>query len=278
MLVCRGTGKQVIVSASRRTDIPAFQGRALSGYISRGFADTVNPYNSRQVRRVSLLPEDVDALVLWTKNGIPFVPYVDSLAPYAWYLQYTINGYGDAVEPNIPRWEAAADNFCEFSDRFGRERMVWRYDPVCISSEFTVSYHCKRFSVLARRIASSAALCVLSFLDMYRRNAKGCAVAGIRPPDEGEVRELAGAFAGTAGELGLELETCAEPYDLLEFGIRPGACVDSRRIAMISGKEISAPAAGRQREYCRCVKSVDIGSYGTCRGGCVYCYARGSRG
>ena len=74
----------MIISASRRTDIPAFYSRWLGNRLREGFVLVKNPRNPRQVRRISLAPEDVDGIVLWTKNPAPMLPMLSALEPYTY--------------------------------------------------------------------------------------------------------------------------------------------------------------------------------------------------
>jgi len=91
----------MIISASRRTDIPAFYADWLVNRINAGYCLVKNPYNPSQIRRVSLLPEDVDGIVLWTKNAAPLLPKISALSEFAYYFQYTITPYFSDVETSL---------------------------------------------------------------------------------------------------------------------------------------------------------------------------------
>jgi hypothetical protein len=303
----------MIISASRRTDYPAFFGKELAEGIRRGYIDVPNPFRQRQIGRISLLPEDVDGIVLWTRNVVPFLPYLPLLNQYAWYAHYTVTGYGPHLEPGVPAPDRAIAGFQALSEHIGPERVIWRYDPVVMgmgntpglmpgntsslparntpalsemparntpalparrSDEISVAWHQDNFSRLAEQLAPYTKKCVISFLDLYRKNEKKCRTAGIRPPNEDEVPLLAEVFSQTAETAGIELATCAEPYELSRFGITHGACIDAGLLSRISGDPIPAGKDPSQREACSCARSRDIGRYGTCRYGCVYCYAR----
>ncbi len=292
----------MIISASRRTDFPAFFGKELAEGIRRGYIDVPNPFRRRQIGRISLLPEDVDGIVLWTRNVVPFLPYLPLLDQYAWYAHYTVTGYGPHLEPGVPAPDRAIAGFQALSERIGPERVIWRYDPVVMgignspgltprntpelmsrntpappsrrSNGISVAWHQDNFSRLAEQLAPYTKKCVISFLDLYRKIEKKCRTAGIRPPGEEEVPLLAEVFSQTAETAGIELATCAEPYDLSRFGITHGACIDAGLLSRISGYPIPAGKDPSQREACSCARSRDIGIYGTCRYGCVYCYAR----
>ena len=70
----------MIISASRRTDIPAFFAGWFMEKIRSGAVQVSNPFNPRQIRTVSLRPEDVDGIVFWSKNPAPFLENLDAIA------------------------------------------------------------------------------------------------------------------------------------------------------------------------------------------------------
>ena len=59
-----------IISASRRSDIPAFYSRWLLRRLEEGYCEWIHPFTGK-TGRVSLLPEDCLALVFWTRNPAP---------------------------------------------------------------------------------------------------------------------------------------------------------------------------------------------------------------
>ena len=91
----------MIISASRRTDIPALYGEWFFNRIKEGFVDVVNPFNLKQVSRISLSPKVVDCIVFWTKNAAPIIDRLDALKDYKFYFQFTITPYDEDVEPGL---------------------------------------------------------------------------------------------------------------------------------------------------------------------------------
>ena len=83
----------MIISASRRTDVPAFYSGWLVGRLNAGYCLVKNPFNPTQIKRVSLLPKDVDGIVLWTKNAAPLLPKISELDNFSYYFQYSITPY-----------------------------------------------------------------------------------------------------------------------------------------------------------------------------------------
>ena len=271
----------MIISASRRTDIPAFYSEWLENRLREGFALMKNPRNPRQVRRISLAPEDVDGIVLWTKNPAPMLPMLSALEPYTYYFQFTLTPYGTDVEPGLPDKDSVmVPVFQELSERVGKERVVWRYDPIFFGDVQTPQWHLERFHELAARLSGYTEECVISFLDYYRNTGKQMSGLGVRelPPEEKAafLRKLARA----AVSYGLSLKACAEAPALGALGIGASSCIDAARLERIGGypqRPGSRPVPDirdrNQRPFCGCAASVDIGAYNTCAHGCRYCYA-----
>ena len=264
----------MIISASRRTDIPAFYFRWLGNRLREGFVLVKNPRNPRQVRRISLAPEDVDGIVLWTKNPAPMLPMLSALEPYTYYFQFTLTPYGTDVEPGLPDKDSVmVPVFQELSERVGKERVVWRYDPILFTDRYTMDYHITFFSQLARRLESYTRKCIISFVDLYRNTQTNMNGLGFATLTEKEIVELAQRLAGIAGRHHLVLETCAEQIDLSPYGIAHGHCIDRTLLEQIAGCRLTLEKDKNQRPECGCMASIDIGMYDTCRHGCRYCYA-----
>jgi len=275
----------LIVSASRRSDVPAFFGGWFLNRVREGWALAVNPFNPGQSRRVSLAPRQVAALVFWTKNPGPFLPRLGELDQrgFAYYFLHTLNRYPDFLEPGLPPLERRLETFKELARRLGPRRVVWRYDPIIISNLTPPSYHLENFARLAGELRSSARRVVISFLQMYAklkpRLARAAQEHGLEVIDykdgshEEELRGLAGGLARIAGEHGLEIAACAEERDLRPQGVAPSACVDPVLLNDLFGLRLAPGKDQHQRGACGCAPSVDIGAYNTCSHGCLYCYA-----
>ena len=269
----------MILSASRRTDIPNYYSEWLARRFRAGFLCVRNPMNFRQVSRIALNPDVIDCIVFWTKNPAPMLPYLDEYRRYMYYFQFTLTGYGKDIEPGLPdKRRILIPAFCELADRIGRDRVIWRYDPIFLSDHYTLDYHVKAFTRIAEALAGRTRRVVISFLDDYektKRNMKGINIQGLTKE---KMRRLAHSFAVIAGRYGMEIQTCAEKIDLSEYGVTHGACIDREYIEHLLGCRLRAGKDHGQRPECRCMESVEIGSYHTCRNGCRYCYANFSDG
>lgn len=266
----------MIVSASRRTDIPAFYSNWFFRRLEEGFACTRIPFHPRQVSRISLTPETVDGFVFWTKNPTPMLEKLHFLQEYPYYFQFTLNAYGQDLEPGLPsKNDVLIPVFQELSRRIGPERIIWRYDPILLSPKYTANYHIHYFEAMAKRLSGYTNKCVISFLDMYRHLPKN---APFLPPTNREMLQIAEAFSAIAAKYRLTLETCAEAIDLSGFGIRHGHCIDGALFSRLTGQTFSAAKDKNQRPECGCAASIDIGMYNSCPHGCRYCYANHTPG
>lgn len=264
----------MILSVSRRTDIPAFFPEWFMERVREGFVLSRNPMNHAQVSRISLSPEVIDCVVFWTKNPAPLMPYLDEIgARFPFYFQFTLNAYGPDAEPNVPPLGRRLETLRALAGKIGRERIVWRYDPVVLSPTYDEAWHIETFGRLAREIAPCAGQCVFSFLDVYPKIAKGLRAMEGRVCEEAEMDALAKAFGKAARENGLPIAACAEAGDYSAYGVERGRCVDPELIGRLTGREIRAAKDKNQRPECGCAESVDVGAYNTCRHGCRYCYA-----
>ncbi len=262
----------MIISASRRTDIPARYARWFFHRLEAGFVCVRNPVNFHQISRISLSPEVVDGMVFWTKNPIPMLDSLQLLKDYPFYFQFTLTAYGRDLEPGVPsKNDAIIPGFQELSRRIGPERVIWRYDPILLTPKYSAEYHVRYFGELAKRLSGYTSKCVISFVDLYRHLGKQ-----FLPLGTAEIYQLAGRLSDTAQKYHLTLETCAESLDLSQFGIRHSHCIDGELLERLIGAPLSLSKDKNQREACGCVASIDIGMYDSCANGCKYCYANHS--
>lgn len=272
-----GIDMAIVVSASRRTDIASFYTDWFFERLGEGFVDVVNPWNPRQIRHLSLRPEDVACFVFWTRDASPMLRNLSMLEKYAFYFQVTVNGYGVPMEPSGPGVEAGISALKALSSELGSRRVVWRYDPVLLTEQYNSAWHVENFKRLAGEIGERVRHCVLSFYDSYMHSDKRLSKAGYRvaPVDRAsnEVRDLMFALVGIARENGLSLSLCAEPELKEMLGFEQYACIDACIISELSRLPFSLKRDKNQRKGCHCIESVDLGSYGTCPRGCLYCYA-----
>ena len=264
----------MIISASRRTDIPAFYSEWFVNRLRAGFCEVRNPMNASQIRRVSLLREDVDGIVLWTKNASPLLPKMDALDAFPFYLQHTVTAYDIDIERGLAsKKDVVIPAFIELARRYGNERLVWRYDPILFTERYTHDYHIRAFSRLCELFAGSTRRCVVSFVLPYRSIAGKMRNAGIVAPSDEQRAVLITELVKIATVHGITLCACCESAEIYALGVAPTSCVDAELMGRIAGRTFDIKRDKNQRSGCNCATSVDIGAYNSCLNGCVYCYA-----
>jgi len=271
----------VIVSASYRTDIPAFYTGWFLNRLRAGHCHVANPYGGGSYQ-VALTPEAVDGFVFWTRNLRPLLPHLDEVrrvAPFV--VQFTVTGYPRALESSVIAVAEAVAQLQELRCRFGPRAAVWRYDPIVFAAGMDAEAHAAGFAALATALAGTVDEVVLSVMHPYRKTSRNLDRAARRfgfawrdPPAE-EKQALLARLAGIAVEHGLAPTLCSQP-ELLVPGLGEARCIDAGRLADVAQCPVGARESGN-RPGCRCALSRDIGAYDTCPHGCVYCYAVADR-
>lgn len=292
----------LVVSASRRTDIPAFYADWFFARLAAGFCATVNPCNG--VRSwVSF--ERTRFVVFWSKNPRPLLPYLPFLRKLGMgcCVHYTLNDYTGCGLEHVPVLDVRLETFRLLAEELGREAVIWRFDPLLLADDLSVEELLARVARLGERVHKWTRHLVFSFADIapYRKVRHNLARLGVRyrewSPDL--MQEFARGLARLNCERGwnLELATCCEEADLAACGIGHGRCIDPALIARLTEDEgllramgltgrplpgtvldaSSLPGKDRgQRALCGCMEAVDIGEYNTCPHLCAYCYANAS--
>jgi len=263
----------MILSISRRTDIPAFYSDWFYNRIEEGFLYVRNPINKKLVYKIDLNPEKIDCLVFWTKNPAPFLSRMNNLDKYKYYFQFTLNPYDRTIEKNVPYKKDIIDTFINLSNRIGKEKVIWRYDPIFYTNIIDKDYHLIYFDELARRITPYTDKCVISFLDMYKKCEQNLKDTSIRCLSKFEIFDLIKNIKPIADKYDLIIETCAEHIDLSEFQVGHNRCIDNCLIEKLVGCSLVAKKDKNQRIECGCIESIDVGAYNTCKHNCLYCYA-----
>lgn len=263
----------MIISVSRRTDIPAFYSEWFFNRLKAGYVDVINPFNSKQANRISLTKKDVDCFVFWTKNPISFLSRLDELNDYNYYFQFTLNSYGTDLEPNVPsKSNVLIDAFIKLSKAIGKEKVIWRYDPVILTNKYTREWHVKYFEKIAKKLSGHTEKCVFSFVDIYIKTKRNTKDLGMKEITKDDMIYIAFEFSKIAKKYNIELSTCCEEIDLHKYDIKHNSCVDGVLIEKMFGLKLNEKL-DKQRKMCGCLKCVDIGAYNTCLHGCKYCYA-----
>lgn len=275
----------MIISASYKTDIPAFYGEWFINRLRAGHCKTVNPYGG-QIYTIKLSPENVDGFVFWTKNIGPFLKYLPEIhqTGIPFVIQHSINGYPHELESRVVSSSSTTEHMKRIAREYGPERLVWRYDPILFSSLTDFTWHLQTFRTLAEQLEGTTDEVVVSFAQLYKKTTRNVEEAAQRHGFSWEdhqswefVREngrkLVGALAEVALARGMHLKICSQREFLIE-GVHEARCIDVDRLERIVGRSLSHDVQLKgNRKECGCFASRDIGEYDTCPHGCVYCYA-----
>lgn len=282
----------VIVSASRRTDIPAFYAEWLVERLRAGYVRWVNPFSGTP-QYVSFAR--TRAVVFWTKNPRPMLPHLAELdrRGIGYYFQFTLNDYEtEELEPGVPPLRERIETFEGLARRVGKERVIWRYDPLLLADSFDLAQLATRMARVGQAVHPFTEKLVVAFADIERygkvRSRLRASGKGFRELTGDEMRAFAARLADAARPWGLAIAICAEAIDLTEFGVERNKCIDDVLLArlfphdaelqhFLGAEETRHRLKDKgQRKECGCIVSKDIGAYDTCPHLCRYCYANSS--
>ena len=263
----------MILSVSRRTDIPAFYSDWFFNRIKEGFVYVRNPMNIHQISKINIAPDIVDCIVFWTNNPENMICRLNELKDYNFYFQFTINPYNQFLEVEVPKKERIINLFKKLSDNIGCNKVIWRYDPILFTNEIDTNYHIKYFEEIAKRLKQYTNRCVISFIDNYKKTGNNLKNTHARELSEHEMVSLAKKLVEIADSYNIEILSCAEKIDLEELGVHHSRCIDDRIIEQITRYKLDVQKDKNQRQECGCIESIDIGEYNTCSHNCLYCYA-----
>ena len=266
-----------IISASR-TDIPAFYSEWFAERIKEEYLMVRNPYNPNMVSKISLSPKVVDCIVLWTKNpkimleNGTFDIIKESGIPY--YFQYTITGYESDFE-TFKEENSIGELIKTFKKLYelGNGHIIWRYDPIIVTRKYNYNKHISIFKYIAEQLKGYTNRCVISFVNVYGKVIDNMKDVIQLPRTEEENICFLTKISNIAKENGMNVFTCAEAMNLDTLGIKHSKCIDDEYIQSIIGKELNVKRDKGQRRYCGCIESIEVGTYGSCKNGCKYCYA-----
>jgi len=284
----------VVISASRRTDIPAFYMDDFMRQVNQGYFEAINPFNQKK-RRVSSMPGDVHTLVFWSKNFGSFLEkgYGDDLENRGYHLffNFTLNSESPLLEPMMPPLCQRLDQMDALCRRFGPASVVWRFDPICFYTrdDGAIQNNLADFSVIADKAAACGIKrCITSFVDLYpkiRQRTAHVKEFAFVEPDIGEKTGVVLELEAILLRRNIRLFLCCEKEVLSHLPetstVKNASCISGHLLLELFGGRLSLKKDYGQRiqNGCGCGTSVDIGSYALqpCGHQCLYCYANPGR-
>jgi hypothetical protein len=264
-----------IISASRRTDIPAFHGDWFYKTLKKGKCEVIHPFTGT-VKEVSLKKEDIWGIVFWSKNYIPFTDILSRLSDegYQFYLNYTVNNFPALIEHLSSNPEMIIDNLSLLSRKFD---IFWRYDPVYISEKTDTKFHLNNFKYLCEKFSGKIDRVIINFIQEYGKVIKHITSLPVtefiyQSVSDEEKLELALKLKHIADGCNIRLYSCTSLLYKNSIALK-SHCVDKFLIEKLTGKSFSCKESPAYKG-CHCHKSIDIGKYNTCMNNCIYCYAK----
>ncbi len=257
----------MILNVSGRTDVVAFYTSWFMKRYEIGYVDVRNPFYEKQVSRIYF--NDVDAIVLCTKNPLPIIKYLKKFT-HPIIFQVTLTPYKYDLEPYVPPKGKIVDAIKKISTIIGSDHIYVRYDPIIVNDTYTINYHIKAFDNLCRLLDGYVQHMIVSFVDDYKNVSYHNRILKIKQLTASDYREIGLHFSASATKHNMTVQTCCEKENLVEYGFIKRDCVDHSLIFQLTGKTNFATWSQRD---CHCVSMVDIGAYNTCRHYCKYCYA-----
>jgi len=188
---------------------------------------------------------------------------------YKYYFQFTVTPYDNSIEKGLRDKEEIIKTFCDLSNRIGKEKVLWRYDPIIINDKYNLTYHKEQFERLCNKLSNYTNQCTISFVDTYSKIKTKL----IREISQVEMIEHCKVISTIAKTYNLAVKACGEQLNLSEYGIEQANCIDKRVVEKICGYSLEIKKDKNQRGTCGCYESIDIGVYNTCKNRCIYCYA-----
>lgn len=243
----------VIISASRSTDIPAFYAKWFVNRLKAGYCVWYNPFN-QQPMYISF--KNTKVVVFWTKNPEPMIEYLPELDKRGihYYFQVTLNDYErEGFEPNVPPLQHRIEVFKRLSDKIGKERIIWRFDPLILTEQMPPRQLLSKVYHIGDQLKGYTDKLVFSFVDVgtYRKVQNNLIKETpfftkdnieTAEPNGGKRMELIEGLARLRDHWqqegwNISLATCAESIDLESFGIEHNRCIDGELMEKLFGDD-----------------------------------------
>lgn len=262
----------MILNTGARTDTVQYFSKWLLKRFEEGFVYVRNPLFPNKVMRYELSPQKIDLVMFCSKNYAPILSRLHEITDkYNTYFYYTITAYGKDVEPGVPSIDESIETLISLSKQVGKGRVAWRYDPILLTSKYTIETHKMTFEYMAQRLAPYIDRCIFSFVEIYKKVKYN--MPEIIPFTETDKNRIAYILGNIAKKYGITIQTCGTNGDFTSYGINKSGCATLETFAVANQLRFKNMKHNGLRMGCHCIESRDIGAYETCINGCKYCYA-----
>ncbi len=262
----------MILNTGGRTDTVNYFSDWLLNRFREGYALSRNPFHHEIVNRIELDPKTIDVVEFCSKNYRPILPRLHEITDrFNCHFHYTITAYGKDVEPGVPSIDESIETLKELSAQIGKEKIIWRYDPVLLTDKYTISYHFQTFDYMAKQLAPYVERCLFSFVVWYKKLSTN--MPELQPISEAQKDVIAKGLGEIAARHNLYIQTCATKENYEKYGIHTSSCMTRAIFEHSLGLHFKNVRENGNRPGCRCMESRGLGDYNTCINGCRYCYA-----
>lgn len=259
----------MILSIDFRTDIPAFYGEWLMNRFEEGFVYFRNPAYPSTIHKIILDKQHIEGIMWCSKDYLPILHDLKSITDkFPSIFHYTITGYGKDIEPNVPSLEQSIYTFKELSERYGKDKVIWRYDPIFFTKEWTYNRHIQNFQHINKQLCRHAGRVVLNFVSLYEKVKR-------HMPDLKEVsyNDKANLIHDFINISSIPIQTCGNGLQFKDLeGVEVTGCLDEHALNLM-GIYPKSPKRNAVPWGCLCYPNTCIGEYNTCLHKCKYCYA-----
>lgn len=260
----------MILNTGGRTDMVNYFSEWLLNRFAAGYAYSRNPFHPDVVNRIDLNPETIDVVEFCSKNYRPILSRLHEITErFNCHFHYTITAYDKDIEPNVPGIDESIETLRDLSAQVGKEKIIWRYDPVLLTGKYTIERHFATFDYMAGRIAPYVSRCVFSFVVWYKK----LHLPELQPISGQQKELIAKGLGEMAAKRHLYIQTCGTKESYEQYGIHHSGCMTRAVYEHSLGLHFKKVAERGNRPGCRCMESRGLGDYNTCLNGCRYCYA-----
>lgn len=259
----------MILSIDFRTDIPAFYSDWLINRFNEGYVYFRNPSYPNTIHKIVLDEKHIEGIMWCSKNYLPILDRLHIITDrFPSIFHYTITGYGKDIEPNVPNLESTIDTFKKLSSMYGKGRVIWRYDPILFTKEWTYNQHIKNFQHLNKELSKYTRRVVINFISVYEKVKRH--MPELVDISNNEKANLVHDFVNLSN---ISLQTCGNGLQFKDVeGVEVTGCLDEHALNLI-GIYPKSPKKNEVPWGCLCYPNTCIGEYNTCLHKCKYCYA-----
>lgn len=262
----------MILSIDFRTDIPAFYSEWIVNRFNEGFLYFRNPSYPSTLHKVILDKNHIEGILWCSKDYLPILYDLDNIVhKFTSIFHYTITGYGKEIEPNVPSLEQSIYTFKELSQRYGKEKVIWRFDPIFYCKYFGEDQTLDRFEKICKELHNYADRVVVNFVSPYEKVKRHLPEMITMTPIQKKVLIL--NMFGICKKYDFKLQTCGNGLQFKDLkGVEVTGCLDEHALKLM-GIYPSKPKGNATPWGCLCYPNTSIGEYNTCLHKCKYCYA-----